>query len=651
MKLNLLKKLDVFFNDKSIRQHESNYKKIEETVNSNEKSFENHKKNEKDAHDSKQIKHVNTTVYNMLIYQMERIRNLVLGVDGDGIKEVTDSRVSNDGTTHGLLSERLFYDFNNFTKEIDRLEKKFVEINFDIYNPDKTGESPAGALLQNALDELKSSREGILYIKSGTYLIDRRLYIPENTKIIMDNDTILLRGHSGGFFDNGNPNNNVGGYEGDGNIAIFGGILDNNYENINVYPTKQVNMITLRHADNLVFKDITFRNSITAHVFDINGSNNITIDNCRFEGYIDLNNKGKYKGEAIQLSEYVPGGIEGGIFDGTPTQNVTVKNCIFTKSVVLNGFDTCIGNHISMHDVYTNNILIENNIFEYCTVGVRPYKWNDVTIINNVFENVENGIRASSVGGGYESATDVNGVPSNESQGGTGYDIRNNKFINYSSCGIAAYGQEYQNSRGYVKNLKITDNEFVRDNSQSGTAIEIELCSNVHIRSNIIERCYRGVRLLASHNIYIHFNHAEHLGTEFLYISPSQHGGYAEKTRHLHLVNNVVNTTDRNGVYLQNLQTFNVTNNTISNANAPNEKGYDRGGIYLNDCSDGRVESNDVWGDSKDFVILGSELKSVTAFNNGGKGTIKLFGTDATIGYYNVSSDDNIYRLETKIGG
>ncbi|ENJ4027258.1 hypothetical protein AB1D32_002111, partial [Staphylococcus pseudintermedius] len=108
MKLNLLKKLDVFFNDKSIRQHESNYKKIEETVNSNEKSFEKHKKTEKDAHDSKQIRHVNTTVYNMLIYQMERIRNLVLGVDGDGIKEVTDSRVSNDGTTHGLLSERLF---------------------------------------------------------------------------------------------------------------------------------------------------------------------------------------------------------------------------------------------------------------------------------------------------------------------------------------------------------------------------------------------------------------------------------------------------------------------------------------------------------------------------------------------------------------
>src|SRR5699024_6512129 len=113
------------------RQNIDNYKKIERHHNTLLDDNVAHKTTDKNAHNSKQIKHDNTTVENMLIYQKERIKNLVVGVDGDGVKEVTDSRVSMDGHGHGLLSERLLHDFNNVNETIDSVNKKFVEINFD----------------------------------------------------------------------------------------------------------------------------------------------------------------------------------------------------------------------------------------------------------------------------------------------------------------------------------------------------------------------------------------------------------------------------------------------------------------------------------------------------------------------------------------
>src|SRR5699024_2515227 len=113
----------------------------------------------------------------MLVYQMKRIKNLVVGVDGDGVKEVTDSRVSIDGKSHDLLSERLLYDFNNIDKQISETNEKIVEINFDSYNPDKTGKVGVEIKLQQALDDIGRGKAGTLFINNGTYLINKRLSV------------------------------------------------------------------------------------------------------------------------------------------------------------------------------------------------------------------------------------------------------------------------------------------------------------------------------------------------------------------------------------------------------------------------------------------------------------------------------------------
>ena len=80
----------------------------------------------KKAHTAEQIKYTlptgpSTTVDKELRYQNERVRNLVLGNLGNGQQEVRDSRVSMDGQSHSLLSERLKHDFSYIEEETDKL--------------------------------------------------------------------------------------------------------------------------------------------------------------------------------------------------------------------------------------------------------------------------------------------------------------------------------------------------------------------------------------------------------------------------------------------------------------------------------------------------------------------------------------------------
>lgn len=648
MKLDLLKKLDVFFNDKFIGQNESNYKKIEDAINGQDSDLSNHKTTDLNAHNSKQITHENTTVYKMLIYQMERIRNLVLGVDGDGIKEVTDSRVSIDGKTHGLLSERLFYDLNRTNEKLEKVDKKFVEINLDTFNPDKTGEKPANLEIQEALDQIRDAGAGTLVIKNGNYLINKRLTVYSNTTIKMEENAVLLRGNVSSIIDLGKINQVFYGYDGVKNIHFIGGTIDCNLEQIEKYPAESANMINIRHAENVSFKNVKFRNTLSYHALDVNGVNRLTVENCIFEGYKNLN--GAELKEAIQISEVMPGGIGGpGAWDGTPCKNIVITDCIFKASDIAPSFQVCIGNHSSIRDVFQENIKITNNIFEDCYMGIRPFKWNNVQITGNTFDRNNIGIRIAVSKGNTNSSKNVNDVQTNKSQGCDIYTIKENVFRDYKNWGVCAVGEEYKDSIGYVGSLNISDNSFVSENvSTKNEAILTDLCRNVRVSNNFIISGHRGLNLSSSHNIFIDDNVFSNLKTEAIYISISGHSGYAQETRHLNITNNTVNQTGKNGFYIQNARFVYITQNKVSNTSLFTGDQVKRGGVYLNDCRNGRIESNDFWGEKHSFAILGASLTNFIAFNNGGSGIIQLFGDSVYIGHYNVSTKNNIFKRDMK---
>ena len=642
---NLSSQLDQLFR----RQNIDNYTKIERDHNTILDSNIAHKTTEKNAHDSSQIKHENTTVKNMLIYQKERIKNLVVGVDGDGVKEVTDSRVSIDGESHELLSERLLHDFNNVNESIENVNKKFVEINFDTYNPDKTGNVGVDQLLQQALDEIGNAQAGTLIIKNGTYLINKRVSVSGNTTIKMEEHAVILRGSTGVLFDYGRNNESYSGYDGPGNIHIIGGTLDNNLEQLSKYPVESANMINIRHADNISFTNVKFKNNLTYHVLDINGVSNLRIIDCVFEGHKNLLPNTAKEKEAIQISEIMKGGVGGpGEWDGTPCKNVIITGCTFKPSNLAGGFDVAIGNHASIHNVFQENIKITNNTFEDCTIGIKPFKWNNVEMSGNTFLNNNECIHVSSVKGNMNSANDVNGVPSKQSQGGDIYTIKDNLFKNYKKTAVGVYGEEHNNSIGYVGNIRVNDNTFICDNNDLGQNIVMNLCRHIHIKGNNMSYSYRGMNIAASHNIFIDNNYIENMKTEGVFINQSKHTGYAMQTNHLNITNNTINSTGKNGLYVQNSRFVYVTHNKILNANLETGDDVNRGGLYIHNCRNGRIEGNDFWGTSNAFAIYGTVLTNFIAFNNGGSGTVRLFGDSTYIGYYNVSSVNNIFKKETK---
>lgn len=642
---NMSNQLDQTYRNQDI----SNFTKTEFGINDLYDKLIRHSDSDKTAHTSSQVIHGVSTVENTLNYQMSRIRNLVLGSDINSMKEVKDARVDSTGNEYPILSERLNKDYDKLVNKISDVEKRFVEINFDEYNPDKTGRTGIADKMQHALNRLKEAQGGILYIKNGDYLMNARVAVYSNTEIRMEKNATLLRGWGGGFFDIGHKDDAYYGYEGVHNVQISGGTLDSNYENIKQFPTTEMNFMQLRHNDNVSVTNVRFRNAISFHVMDINGSRNIKIRDCIFEGYINLSGK-DYK-EAVQCSEYTDDSIGGaGYEDSTPTRDVIIDNCVFRKSDILESFNVAIGNHLSRHNIWQKNFKITNCVFEDIKqIAIRPYKWNNVKVFNNEFLRCNEGVRISSVNGNDISANDPKGVPSGLPQAGMLYTIEGNTFKDYKSKGITAYGKQYDDVTARISEINITNNFFVSDNNDVGEAIVLDLCESVHIKTNTIGYAYRGIRLIGCSTVVINSNYINNVKTEAFINEASPYTGYSALCRHIFISDNIVNVTGKNGIYLQYMRNFFVKNNTVTNTNNYNTDGTKRGGIYGYELDAGDISGNMIWGDDKDFAIRIDSSNNLVAFNNGGYGHISVDGTDsAKIGYWNVDANGDIYRRNTK---
>lgn len=508
------------------------------------------------------------------------------------------------------------------------------------FNPDKTGEVPCSNIIQQALDLMKKFNIANLYIDNGTYLIDKRIYIYSDSNVIMSENTKLLRGHAGGFFDNGNPSAEVGNYDGESNISIIGGTLDNNYENISEFPTKQVNMIALRHGNNINIRNVSFVNSITVHCIDVNGTKNLKIENCTFEGYINLSNADMK--EAIQLSEYVVGGIDGGLFDGTPTQNVTISNCTFKESDILGGFNVCIGNHLTANDTFNNNINISNNAFRNCKIGIRVWKWKNTNISNNRFDNIEEALRVSSIGSSYQSANNIDGTKSGNSQAGENLTFIDNKIKNVKSVAIGIYGIQDVNT-ALFKNIFIKNN-IISNNLKQSQSIILELAENIEISNNFIENIYRGISYKSCNFVRIINNTISNTSTEGVYNDIQTYSDGFGLSKNINIENNVINITGKNGIFLNSSNMFRIVGNIVNKSNNDNLGGALRGAIYANSSDYGRIENNMCFGEFQNFIVRLQSVNNSNVFNNSGNSTIRLDGTNNNTKktFYDIDESGNV---------
>lgn len=165
------------------RKTVENFKDILRSFNTINRRIKYHKEEEENAHNATQITYKNSNVHNELQYQRGRIKELVVGHNGDGIEEIKDSRTSLDGEIHDLLSERLKYDFDKINKIIkdnyEYLNNKIERIvNVNDYGADPTGQKDSTQAFKDALE----SGNVHVHMTAGTYVV---------TGIKLPNDTIL----------------------------------------------------------------------------------------------------------------------------------------------------------------------------------------------------------------------------------------------------------------------------------------------------------------------------------------------------------------------------------------------------------------------------------------------------------------------------
>ncbi|PTK25106.1 hypothetical protein BUZ54_07505 [Staphylococcus hominis] len=123
----LTTELHSFFSHKFINQNEHNYQIIDNWLSDFKNEIEDHIKNQNPAHDATQIKYEAGSVSEFLEYLNGRFSNMILGHNGNGINEVTDARVDNNGVAHATLQDRLRNDNVYYKEKIKTINEEVTE--------------------------------------------------------------------------------------------------------------------------------------------------------------------------------------------------------------------------------------------------------------------------------------------------------------------------------------------------------------------------------------------------------------------------------------------------------------------------------------------------------------------------------------------
>ncbi|MEC0752109.1 right-handed parallel beta-helix repeat-containing protein [Bacillus haynesii] len=614
-------------------------------------------KNAKIAHKSDQIIHRSgLSVSQEIEIEKTRLRNLILSADGTNIKEVVDARVDRNGIVYPTLRDRLDADGQQVQDISDYFSLRIRFKNALNYGADPTGKKPSAWAIQKALDEIRQEGGGQLVIPGGIYLIEQRMVVYENTRVTMAADCVLLRGWAGGFFINGRPDDSFSGYSGRGNIIIEGGILDGNYANIDKYPTTAMDSIILGHANNIFIDRVTFKDTITAHAIDANGINNLRVTNSNFFGFIDLSGNRPFS-EAIQLGEFIEMGVnQFGAFDGTPNRNVYIAHNHFGKSELLGGWGSAIGNHYAVYNIFQTDMTFFDNTIEDCGfAGIRTFKWGEVKILYNRFKRNKECIRISQAAGGIESSRTIDGTQTNRPQSAQNVLIQGNDFYDYTEYGVLSFGQIYDHEVAWGEGIRILGNYFKLKAKDIGSynleqAIKLVFAKNSRIANNRIYGGRRGIWIEGCYNTFIEDNDISNVDTEAVYTEKSRDtSGTVPKSYHLSVDRNEINTTGRNGIFIQNCDYFDVRQNNVLNTNKEQDSERGRGGVYVDNGYDGRIDSNRIRGVEKTFAILvKAAATEVNVSNTKGTGRIIVEGDSNFNGFYGTNQDDYIKKIVTK---
>lgn len=319
-----------------------------------------------------------------------------------------------DNTKVGINTITVEYEGKTATFDVEIQEKTILKYNVidEEFGANGEDEEDDTNGIQLALDKAKdelingTNNEIEVYIPAGTYYISKRLNIYSNTRLLLDDNAIIISNIEKSAMlvaRHLNENREIcsssscqhGGYTQWQNISLEGGTW-----NFNNDGSSNPNGLIFAHGENLTVKNTTLINS-AGHTLNPSCSKDVTIENVIIKDQISSEPaKPNNINEAMHLDSASTGEPGSYPLDGTPVKNVLIQNCIFEN--VLCG--------IGSHSDYTNenymgdNIVIKNNTFNnVACYGVNLFAHKNVEIYDNVAtaKNEKNIISTGNEGYGF----------------------------------------------------------------------------------------------------------------------------------------------------------------------------------------------------------------------------------------------------------
>lgn len=230
------------------------------------------------------------------------------------------------------------------------------------------------AAIQAALDA-----GGWVYIPEGTYaLVSGLLRIGARTRLTLSPGATILRKQTDGLITN-EAESQPGAYNGNGSIVIEGGVWDVNADEVPAYASG----FGICHSTNIVIRDLAILDTPGWHAIEVNSSNDVLIDNCRFRGFLDGGDRNF--SEAVQIDAAIDETTGFAPYDQTVCDDVEVRSCWAGPSTSkgTQSWPRLVGTH-SVPTTWHRNIRIHDNYVQAPTwAGIRAYWWDRAIITGN----------------------------------------------------------------------------------------------------------------------------------------------------------------------------------------------------------------------------------------------------------------------------
>lgn len=244
--------------------------------------------------------------------------------------------------------------------------------------------------LQNLLDTNKNGGKLTIRIPAGEYRLKKTLYVNPNTTILADSKARMIKTKRYGATLEARLNQDTGGYNGNHDITIEGGI----WEATALMRQEEEGTETFRfiHCKNITIRNATLCNVPEgSHLLVFAGVENATVTNCKFYGYGNNGDKDRKAKEAIQLdvvhSKAVVPTKQKVKWDDLPCKNIKITKSEFSD------FSRGVGSHTAVDGRFHSNIQIKNNYFhDLDDSAIRLYNYKDTTVSGNTIVSVESGI-------------------------------------------------------------------------------------------------------------------------------------------------------------------------------------------------------------------------------------------------------------------